>query len=74
MESLIKLLVDNGIGVVCVGFMIYFINSTLKDNNKVLGEMQKTLVSIQTILNSLTSRVDTIEDKIEKKTNEKKGK
>lgn len=65
MESIIKLIVDNGIGVVCVGFMIYFINTTLKDNNNVLGEIQKTLVSIQTTLNNLTTRVDTIEDKIE---------
>lgn len=67
MESIIKLIVDNGIGVVCVGFMIYFINSTLKDNNKVLGEIKETLVSVQTTLNNLTSRVDDIENKIEKK-------
>lgn len=67
MESLIKLIVDNGIGVVCVGFMIYFINSTLKDNNKVLGEIKETLVSVQTTLNNLTTRVDDIEYKIEKK-------
>lgn len=67
MESLIKLIVDNGIGVVCVGFMIYFINSTLKDNNKVLGEIKETLVSVQTTLNNLTSRVDDIENKVDKK-------
>lgn len=67
MESIIKLLVDNGIGVVCVAFMIYFINTTLKDNNKVLGEIKETLVSVQTTLNNLTSRVDDIENKIEKK-------
>lgn len=67
MESIIKLIVDNGIGVVCVAFMIYFINTTLKDNNKVLGEIKETLVSVQATLNNLTSRVDDIENKIEKK-------
>ena len=67
MEELIKLLVDNGIGVVCVGFMIYFINSTLKDNNKVLGEIKETLVSVQSTLNNLTTRVDDIEHKVENK-------
>lgn len=67
MEEMIKLLVDNGIGVVCVGFMIYFINSTLRDNNKVLGEIKETLVSVQTTLNNLTTRVDDIEHKIESK-------
>lgn len=67
MEEMIKLLVDNGIGVVCVGFMIYFINSTLKDNNKVLGEIKETLVSVQSTLNNLTTRVDDIEHKVESK-------
>ena len=67
MEEMIKLLVDNGIGVVCVGFMIYFINSTLKDNNKVLCEIKETLVSVQSTLNNLTTRVDDIEHKVESK-------
>lgn len=68
MEELIKLIVDNGIGVVCVGFMIYFINTTMKDNNKILDDMQKTLVAINTNLTTLSTRVDKLEDRIEKKT------
>ena len=61
MEDIISLITQNGIGVVCVGFMIYFINTTLKDNNKILDEMQKTLVSIQTTLNMLSVRVNNLE-------------
>ena len=61
MEDIISLITQNGIGVVCVGFMIYFINTTLKDNNKILDEMQKTLVSIQTTLNILSTRVNKLE-------------
>lgn len=67
MEELIKLIVDNGIGVVCVGFMIYFINTTMKDNNKILDDMQKTLVAINTNLTTLSTRVDKLEDRIENK-------
>lgn len=63
MQDIITLITQNGIGVVCVGFLMYFINSTLKENNKILDEMQKTLVSIQTTLSNLTSRVDDIENK-----------
>ena len=61
MDDIVTLLTQNGIGVVCVAFMIYFINTTLKDNNKILDEMQKTLVSIQTTLTMMTQRVDDLE-------------
>ena len=67
MSDLISLITQNGIGVVCVAFMIYFINTTLKDNNKVLDEIQKTLVGIQATLNLITQRVDELEQKKEGK-------
>lgn len=67
MEELINLITNNGIGVICVAFMIYFINTTMKDNNKILDEMQKILVEINTNLTTLSTRVDKLEDKIQKK-------
>lgn len=72
MQDLVVLLTQNGIGVVCVAFMIYFINTTLKDNNKVLDEMQKTLVSIQTTLTIMTQRVNELEHKTNDYMNYKK--
>lgn len=63
MQDIITLITQNGIGVVCVGFLMYFINSTLKENNKILDEMQKTLVSIQTTLTDIINRVNEIESK-----------
>lgn len=72
MQDLVVLLTQNGIGVVCVAFMIYFINTALKDNNKVLDEMQKTLVSIQTTLTIMTQRVDDLEHKTNDYMNYKK--
>ena len=61
MEELINLITNNGIGVICVAFMIYFINTTLKDNNGILDEIQKTLVAINTNLTNLSARVDKLE-------------
>lgn len=72
MQDLVVLLTQNGIGVVCVAFMIYFINTTMKDNNKVLDEIQKTLVSIQTTLTIMTQRVDELEHKTNDYINYKK--
>lgn len=71
MEELINLITQNGIGVICVAFMIYFINTTLKDNNKILDDIQQTLVAINTNLTTLSTRVDKLEDKITKKKTKK---
>lgn len=66
MEELINLITQNGIGVICVAFMIYFINTTLRDNNKILDDVQKTLVAINTNLTTISARVDNLENKIGK--------
>lgn len=72
MEELINLITQNGIGVICVAFMIYFINTTMKDNNKILDDIQKTLVAINSNLTTLATRVDKLEDKICRKKTKKK--
>lgn len=51
MQEVINLIINNGIGVVCVAYMIYFQNTTMK-------EMLNTLRTID-------SRLTKIEDKIE---------
>lgn len=71
MEELINLITQNGIGVICVAFMIYFINTTMKDNNNILDDIQKTLVAINANLTTLSTRVDKLEDKISKKKTKK---
>ena len=63
LEAVINLISNNGIGIVCVGFMMYFINTIMKDNNTILEEIQKTLVSVQLTLSNLTERIDKLEDK-----------
>ena len=71
MADLINLITQNGIGVICVAFLIYFINTTMRDNNKILDDIQKTLVAINTNLTTLSTRVDKLEDKISKKKTKK---
>lgn len=66
MSDLINLITQNGIGIVCVAFMIYFITHTLERNNEILDKIQQTLVAIQVNLDSLSLRMDTIESKIKK--------
>lgn len=50
MEDLIKLIVDNGIGVACVIYLIYFQSTTMK-------EMLNTL-------NGINTRLSVIEENI----------
>lgn len=72
MNDLINIITQNGIGVVCVGFMIYFISTTLKENNEVLNKIQQTLVAIQVNLDNLSTRINDIEEKTLKKSSKKK--
>lgn len=57
-KTIIDYIVQNGLGVVCVVYMIYFQNTTMK-------EMLNTLTSINT-------RLSIIEDKMERG-NKKEG-
>ena len=51
MQDLVNLIINNGIGAVCVGYLIYFQSTTMK-------EMVNTL-------NAINTRLSVIEDKIE---------
>ena len=44
--------------------MIYFINTTLKDNTEVLNKIQQTLVAIEVNLDTVTNRLNNLENKI----------
>ena len=59
MEELIKLIVNNGIGVVCVGYMIYFQLTTMK-------EMNKTMNEVSTSLKLMNQDIEEIKNKLEK--------
>lgn len=51
MQDILNVLVNNGLGVACVGYMIYFQNTTM--------------TKMQEILNSINQRLSVIETKID---------
>ena len=53
MEEIINLLTNNGIGIVCVAYLIYFQSTTMK--------------SIENVLHAVEQRLCVIEDKLERK-------
>lgn len=46
MESIVKVIADNGISVVCVAYMIYFQLTTMKDVTKTLTKIEENLILI----------------------------
>lgn len=48
MEELIKLIVDNGIGVACVAYLIYFQSTTMKQMLNTLNSINERLTIIET--------------------------
>lgn len=80
MQDLINLAVNNGLGVLSFVVLVIFIykymekyNSTLLEFNKtmvmqgkIIEEQTKTLEKMQDSIVALTSRIDNLENKIEK--------
>ncbi len=60
METVIDLIANYGIGLVCVAYMIYFQNTTMKD-------MVKNQQAVIKTLEGMNHRLELIETKIEKK-------
>lgn len=59
MSDLIQLIVNNGIGVVCVAYLIYFSATTMK-------EMNTTLSNINTRLEMMNQDIEEIKNKVDK--------
>lgn len=58
MEEIINMLSNYGLGIVCVGYMIYFQNTTMKEMLHTLG--------------TINERLSIIEEKLEKTKKSKK--
>mgnify|MGYP006874683574 CR=1 FL=1 len=57
-ENLISIFVIEAIGVILA---ILALTKYKKDNNKILDEIQKTLISIQTTLSFMQTRIERLE-------------
>ena len=47
MEDIINLITNNGIGIVCVAYLIYFQSTTMKSMLKTLGTINERLTIIE---------------------------
>ena len=56
MGDLIQLIVNNGIGVVCVGYMIYFQLTTMKEMNEVSTSLKLMNQDIEEIKNKINEK------------------
>ena len=50
MKEIADLIMNYGLGIICVVYMIYFQNTTMKEMLKTLGNMDSRLTSIETHL------------------------
>ena len=57
MIDLINVITQNGIGVVCVAYLIYFQSTTMKNMNEILSKMQVALESISDRLENVESKI-----------------
>lgn len=60
MEEILQLVTNYGVGVACIGYIIYMQNTTMKEMNVVMNKMNDTL-------NGINTRLTIIEDKLERK-------
>ena len=56
MQDILNLIANYGIGMVCVGYLIYFQSTMMKDMKDTLLEISKTLVSLDNRLHQLEEK------------------
>lgn len=59
MQDIINLIVNNGLGVFCVAYLVYFQNTTMKEISKNMEENNK-------VLQSLTEDIKEVKEKVGK--------
>ena len=59
MVEIIQAISNYGVGIFCIGYIIYMQSTTMKDMNNVLTKMTDTL-------NGIDTRLSIIEDKLER--------
>lgn len=58
MEEILQAITNYGIGFVCVGYLIYFQSTTMKDMNNTQVKMIETLNGINTRLTIIENKLD----------------
>lgn len=58
MSDLIQLIVNNGIGVVCVAYLIYFQATSMKQMNNTLNEVSTSLKLMNQDIEEIKGKLD----------------
>ena len=64
MEELLKLIVDNGLGIGSFIALLYFIFTYVKELNDTMTKISNTMIQMQINMEKMTDRIDKIEEKI----------
>ena len=64
MEELIKVVVENGLGVASFLFLMFFIFKYQEKQNDLMKKISDTMVQMQINMATMTDRIDKIEEKI----------
>lgn len=67
MEEIIKVVVDNGLGIGSFIALIVFYFTYIKQLNETMTKIANTMVQMQINMATMTDRIDKIEEKINKK-------
>lgn len=63
MDELVKLIVDNGVSVVCVGAFLYYVFKQQTQNEKVVEAMQEMYKNLALINEKLGIKLETKKEK-----------
>ena len=66
MEEIIRVCVDNGLGICSFIALLYFIFTYVKSLNQTMTKISDTMVQMQINMATMTDRIDKIEEKINK--------
>ena len=64
MEELFRLVVDNGLGIGSFIALLYFIFTYVKELNETMTKISDTMIQMQINMETMTDRIDKIEEKI----------
>lgn len=64
MQEIIKVCVENGLGIASFIALLYFIFTYVKELNETMSKISSTMIQMQISMEKMTDRIDKIEEKI----------
>ena len=64
MEQIVKVVVENGLGIASFIALLYFIFTYVKSLNETMTKISNTMVQMQINMATMADRIDKIEEKI----------